>query len=616
MSEGRGHQASWRGAVPGVLVFLAFVAPGACLVFTLPPVPIAKALSLATVGIWLLAFGLGLVRWVRPDRRVMWALGAVVAAVLVSFAFGGSPFQVLVYDLYANMPLLQWMAFPALFVMAAGMVCERERLETALVTIVLFGAVLASVEAYQQIATATPRVFGSTGYSKAALAPLIPLGVALAGSRAAALRVALYAAAAVIALDVGVLAGSTMGAIAAAFALLMALLAHPAVWSREAGSWRLVRGFVLALVALMVLVMVWAQIPALSGRWVNPDALASGGTSVVSRLQMWEGAQKMLVERPVFGHGPGGYRISAAEYLPAETLQYGPDLQGNIDPTVFSPQSPHSIFWEMGTRLGLVGVMAFLATLVAWGVSVVERVRSDAPVAAVRRGLAAAFVTALFALTVDPVIFAIGLFAPVAAGLAVTSFAQASGGTAHSRRLWARGALVVAGLAVILVAMWLGTGERRAAIAPTDDPYELLLARQGVLETLPGHPPTHRQVLELRLLLAADAFEVAGVQGEVDSAPSYIGDFAPGLVSLVTYSLTQAERTGRADLSWEDAMLSQAESVLPPIPSLVAERLRYAVLSGDAEAVRDALPDARQWGSPYPFTESYVERAQAVLDSD
>ncbi len=77
--------------------------------------------------------------FVRPDRRILWALGAVVASIALSFVAGGSHFAVAFYDLYADMPLVQWLAFPVMFLLAAGMRVDRPRLEPGLSVVVALG---------------------------------------------------------------------------------------------------------------------------------------------------------------------------------------------------------------------------------------------------------------------------------------------------------------------------------------------------------------------------------------------------------------------------------------------------------------------------------------------
>ncbi len=101
----------------------------------------------------------------------------------------------------------------------------------------------------------------------------------------------------------------------------------------------------------------------------------------------------------------------------------------------------------------------------------------------------------------------------------------------------------------------------------------------------------------------------------MDNAPSFIRDYAPNLSNFAAYSLAQAQRTGRKDLSWEQKLLTAAAAKMPPIPSTVAEQLHLAVLSGDVAAVERALPDAEKWGGPYPYTAGYIEAAQQLRNS-
>lgn len=602
--------------VMAAFVVLAFVSPGAWLVTLLPPLPIAKALQLITVGLLVLAAGVGAVRTRLPGRTMLIALGALGASVMVSLFVGGSVPQVVLYDLYGNMSLLQWLAFPAAFLVAASIVIDRERLGAGLITVVAIGAVLAAVMAFQQVTVSTPRVFGSTGYSTTALVPLIPVGVALAWSRRGALRVLLYGSVLVIAVAVGALSGAMMGAVAITFTLLATVAAH--LWTSERGGrvGSAVRWVALTGVGAMLVGLLVVQIFSPANR-VMTDLLSDSGTSVVSRAQMWQGAASMFLERPLFGYGPSGYRVAAVNHLPAEALQYGPDLPGNVDPTVYSPQSPHALVWEIATRLGLAGVLAFGFLLLAWVRTLIARFRDETGGASMRLALAAGFVSALFALMVNPAYFAIGLFVPVAAGLAVAPGASVSQRRADKPSAQARPQIrwpmVCAGLAVMLVALWLGSGEWRAYHAGSDDPYLAVSSYESALQAVPGHPTTHRRLLEYRLLVAPDDTEVAAVQAQVDAAPRHLLEFAPNAVSLVTFALTQAEVTGRTDLSWEDRILTDAEAVLPPIPSLVAERLRLTLIADDRQALPKALADAERWGRPYPANEEYVARARQLL---
>ncbi len=609
----RGATVGLASATPPVLVVLAFVSSGAWWFFTLPPAPIAKALNLVTLALWLAAFGLGLVVFVRPDRRLLWALGAVLVSIGLSFVVGGSHFAVAFYDLYADMPLVQWLAFPVMFLLAAGMRTDRSRLERGLSVVVALGAVFCVILTYQQLTIGVSWVFGSSSYAVTALAALIPVAVWLGSSRRGVARAAWYACAAVIAIALGVVSRSSMGALAVGFALLVSVAVHPVVLGARGRGLRILQVVALSLAGLMVAGLVFVQVPALSGRWVNAEAFAAQ-RNIVSRVYLWQGAQKMLAARPVLGFGPSGYRVWAVDYLDPNALRFGADQFGNTDPTVYSAQSPHSLIWDIGTRLGVIGLVAFGALLAVWGAVLVPLVRSLDATSGLRAALAAGFVSALFALLVNPAIFAIGLFAPVAAGLAVGPMTDKPSGaekpTPNRATVW----LAVVGLAVILLAGWLFLGEWRAFNARAEAPEVAVVEYAAVLRTTPGNPMALRKLLENRLILASDA-EIGAAQAAVDDAPSFIRDYAPNLSNFAAYSLAQAQRTGRTDLSWEQKLLTAAAAKMPPIPSTVAEQLHLAVLSGDAEAVRRALPDAERWGGPYPYTAGYIQAASQLTSS-
>lgn len=608
---------------PAALIVAAFLSSGAWTVLQLPPVPLSKALQLMTVSVWLLAFGIGFVRFVRPDRRVLMGLLAIAVSIGASYISGGSLLQAAFYDLYGNMPLVQWLAFPVVFALAAGASVLRGAVERGLVIVVGIGCVLCAAMISQQLSFGSSFVFGTTGYSVTALAPLVPIAAYLASTLVGAARIALYAAAAFIAITLGLLSGTTMGALAALFAVSATVLVHPAPARLGEVTVRIARWVSAGLCALLVAGLLFTSVPLLSERWVNEESLAPFDPNVMARVYMWHGAQGMLAERPLLGFGPSGYRPAAVEYLVPEAVQFGPERDGSTDPAVYSPQSPHSLLWEIGTRLGIVGLLAFALLLAAWVATLRACVWDDGRLGGLRLALAAGFSSAAFSLLVNPVLFPIGLFSAAAAGLAVAPLAdepRKKNRTPEAEPVVAgpnvRTAVTVVGVIFALFAVWLGMGEWRLFTAPVDDPNRAIVAFDGARRMMPGHPLASRYLLEARLLVAPDEPSARSVQQEVEAAPDYIHDFAPNLVSLAAYSMAQAERTGRSDLEWERSMLDRAADRLPLIPSLVSERLRLAVLAGDDVAVREALPDAERWGSPYPPAQSYLERAEQLLANE
>ena len=597
-------------ATPSVLLVMSFISSGAWWLVTLPPAPIAKAFNLITLAVWLAAFGLAAVTFVRPDRRILWALGAVVTSILLSFIAGGSHVAVVFYDLYADMSLLHWLAFPVMFLLAAGMRVDRARVELGLSVIVVLGTVFSLILGYQQTTISTSWVFGSSSYSVTALVGLIPIAVWLAASRGGLARVGWYVCTLLIAVMLGVVSRSSMGVLAVGFAVLVAVAIHPAVLGSAQRGRRVLGVGALALAGLMIAGLVFAQIPALSGRWINAENLGSE-RNVVSRIYLWEGAQQMFVAQPILGFGPSGYRVSAVNYLNPDALRFGADQFGNTDPTVYSAQSPHSVIWEIATRLGALGLIAFGVLLAVWGAVLVAFVRVDGATSGVRAALAGGFLSALFALLVNPAIFAIGLFAPVAAGLAIGAMTHKADSREKPVQNRMIPLLMAASVVLVLVAGWLFLGEWRAFESRLDEPAAAAVGYEAALRITPGNPMMLRRVLENRLILASDA-EIAAAQAAVDNAPAFIRDYAPNLSNFAAYSLAQAERTGRTDLSWEQKLLAAAAAKMPPIPSTVSEQLHLAVLSGDVAAVKQALPDAIKWGGPYPYSAAYIEAAQKL----
>lgn len=604
--------ASGTSAIP--LILLAFLAPGAWFVTSLPPMPFSKALVLGTAAMWLLAFGAGLVRYARPDRRVLLALVGVVASVTVSWLVAGSWLQVLFYDLFGNMPILLWLTFPLVFVLAAGARWRLNHVWRALAGVTIAAATLSAVMAYQQVMMNGSTVFGTTAYSVPALVAVIPVGIGVALWQTGWKRFVWFAAVAVIAGSLAVVSKSTIGTIATVFALLLAVAAQAALWRAPNRALRVGARAGLGVAALMLLGVLALQIPALGGGVTTPARMAAFDKNVQSRVQLWQGAQDMFMARPVFGYGPSGYRTAAVEYLAPEALQYGPDAAGNADPTVYSPQSPHALLWEILTRLGVVGLMAFLALVVTWGMALTKALRSDDREFALRASLGAALGASLFALMANPIVFPIGLFGAVAGGLAIAPLATGSRDADRAASVtWMKPVGLTAGAILLAVSVWLGAAEWQAYTAPTDDAATSVTRYEAALRLAPGHPLIQRRLLENRLLLAENNALAASAQQAVDAASALQQEFAPNLVNFVAYSLTQAERTGRSDLAWEQRMLDDASSRLPLIPSLAGERLHLALVAGDRAAVAAAVEDARTWGAPYPYTAAYLERADKLL---
>jgi len=308
------------------LLLGVLLSPGAWLIVNLPPVPVSQAFHLATAGAALLASATGTLMLASLDRRLLAGLAGILGVVVTSWVAAGDMFAAVFYDLYASMPLVQWMAFPLVFILAAKVAFTRRSIEDALVVVVGFGVVLSLVLVFQQVTTATIRVFGSTGYSTAALMPLVPIAAIIAASRKDWSRPALYAAAVTICLALGVFSGSVMASLAAVFAVAVTVAVHPALGSFKGMLARIVKSAALFVGAAMFLGLMVIQVPAVSSAVVDMESIVGTDGNMLSRVQMWGGAQGMLEDRPLLGFGPSGYRMYAAEYYPlrcSSTLPIG-----------------------------------------------------------------------------------------------------------------------------------------------------------------------------------------------------------------------------------------------------------------------------------------------------
>jgi len=260
---------------------LSFVSSGAWMVTVLPPLSVARSLQLGTVAVWLMAVAWGGLGRLWLDRRIVWGSSAVLGSVLLSTLVAGAVFQTVFYDIFANMPLLLWLAFLAIFVLAASIRWTRTGVTWGLSAVLGFGTLLALVMAYQQTTTGQNHVFGSPAYGVTALAALIPVGVGLGLVGKGRWRMAAFLASAVIAASIAFRSGTTMGLLGSAFAIGASVLVIPAVLRAEKPGLKLVRWIIVAGLAVAVAALFALQMPALTGAWVNPATTAAFDRNVV-----------------------------------------------------------------------------------------------------------------------------------------------------------------------------------------------------------------------------------------------------------------------------------------------------------------------------------------------
>lgn len=127
----------------------------------------------------------------------------------------------------------------------------------------------------------------------------------------------------------------------------------------------ILRGGVVAAVGAMLV----AGTAALSGT-LDREVILESPKSLQYRLFYWSGTLQMLVERPIFGAGPGNFRQA---YLPCKPDESSEEIR-----------DPHNLVleaWSSAGVVGLAGMLVFLAFLVVqiWSVSRFAQLRVTAP---------------------------------------------------------------------------------------------------------------------------------------------------------------------------------------------------------------------------------------------
>ncbi len=362
-------------ALLGALVPLAFLAVDPTGWFPFGP---AKWLAVSLLGSAGAAAVLA-TRRVSVPGPLLVAIAVWVVGVAAAAAVGHDPLYAWIGTPERHLGVATWLLCAALLLAGSSLAPG--------VTAVLWGLAAAGVgvgavataealgwePAELDVGRRLTGTFGSAAYLGAATALLLPVLAGLAGDRALDGRLRAAAAAALPLLAVACL-GS--GARAAWFGLVIAAVVT--AWARRAWV-RSHAGTMLAGVALLAVAVLLS--PAADRLAALGDADAAGGQG---RLDEWRVASRVVLDHPVTGVGPEGYRIAFAEGVdPAYEREHGRDQQ---------PDRAHSAPLDIALSAGLPGLAAWLALVGLVGRSVLAALRSGP---AWRRGVAAGLVAHL-----------------------------------------------------------------------------------------------------------------------------------------------------------------------------------------------------------------------------
>ena len=271
--------------------------------------------------------------------------------------------------------------------------------------------------------------FGSAAFLGAACCLLGPVAAGVAFDRATARSwraVGLVGASGSLA---GLAGSGTRGAWLGATAATVAVAA--ARWPAVRRRWRGVTGVVLAALALGALV-------AVSGPRHGPGAtVLRRTTSDTARLDEWRIAWRAVLDRPILGTGPEGYRVVFPRLVDDR-------YERTYGRTVI-PDRAHDAVLDVVVAVGVPGLLLYLALLATVGRSVVRALRrGDAVLAGTAVGLVAYVAQQV-------VLFPLAELEPVAWLLAGVVVAADAGAVAE--RAPARAAATVLGALAVLAAV-------------------------------------------------------------------------------------------------------------------------------------------------------------------
>lgn len=278
----------------------------------------------------------------RRSGPVFWAGLLFLAVQLVSLSASRSP----------------WEGAAPVLVLAAGLAAYAavpERFQAALLLPAL-GAVVAGV-GLVQAAMGMPAVStqGNTNYAGTLAALLLPVAAVSVRGAPVPRRILSAASAALLVVFLA-LTGSRAGMLGAGAGLAVAV---PLALGRR----RLLAGAAVA-VPLAVLAA---------------GAVLAGGDSARVRTGAWKGAGAMVLDRPVFGVGPGHFDVEYPPYRPEEEAVLS---NRNAGGGWVEVEDPHSVPVQVAVETGFVGLAAFLAVVV-----LAFRAALRAPDASLRAGM-------------------------------------------------------------------------------------------------------------------------------------------------------------------------------------------------------------------------------------
>lgn len=565
------------------------------------------ALTLIAASGWVVLWAAGALRRAnRVDRYLTWAGGAFVIAVLASSALSRFPGAALTHGLIAGDSAPWWIAWTFILVLSARAVLDRACRGGIAVWFVAAVPVAAAGIVQRITGQQVSGPLLNSNYFAPILLVLAPVALGMAYSSENRWVRAAWRAVGALMLVAVVSSGSTAGVLGAVLVVGATLVWAPGLAGvRSATVWRAI-GVVLlgGLVAFSLLLAV-----TVASKTPSPLRAVGGkkilDTSALNRLNYWRVAIREFGDRPVLGVGPDEYVYAGqGHFAPgAFLIEYHP---GNAQAAF--PGGAHSLPLNVLGSFGLLGALAFLATTAAWAVGARAAWDDGAAGRKLRQALVLGAVGFAFVECVLPFALVLGALAPVAAGLALAA-AEPDEAPLTPSSTWIR--WMCAALVVVLafgiggsdVASWLAF----TAAGRSSNRADYIARLEQAASLSPFFPAYRYQIAWSQGQATLDSTAaVVAYHKFVDAEKPDVTGYAPYMVELVRLSLDSAVVSGRRDVSWEAARLSEAARLAPELPDVALERVHLDIAAGDAKAARRDLTKAAFYRDVAPRWNEYA----------
>lgn len=335
-------------------------------------------------------------------------------------------------------------------------------------------------------------------------------------------------------------------------------------------------------------------LPAPVERWVVGTDF---GRSAATRVEMWRAGIREIRDHLLVGVGPDQYSYAGQHYFTRElhVLEHYPY------PDVELPPDPHSLIILLPVDFGLLGSAAALLIAIAWARGVLRPAFGSPEGRLVCWSFALAALGFGYSTLFTPFPLHFGGLPLLITGLAVVRAPERRPWPPEARYAAPRGA---AAAIALLLAVALGGASilgRAWFVAGLRDPSATGALERAVL--LQPQIGFYRFALLQRrglLLERAGPGAVKEYQAAVDEAGPSVRGYAPYLVELVRLSTLDARRTGRKDLSWERARLTEALRLSPELPEATLELAHVAIVEGRLDEAERLLARTAAWKDRIP----------------